>query len=298
MKPEHYFNTFILCLVVALGVGYWQTSVTPEPIVAPEEDSTVSVTFNLNEDLIKARSVLVVDMVSDQVIFSNNATVPYPLASLSKIVASLVALENLEEQVVIITPESITQSGDKGLLVGEEWSIPELVQFMLVTSSNDAAYAIASSIGQEGEPVTQNFIRLMNVYVRNLGMADTYFLSPTGLDDDMYGVTGYGTAYDMYELMDIATSRFPEIFMASSQSSDWFTSEDNFVHEAKNTNTVVHNIPSLMFSKTGYTDESGGNLMFMFEYGPHHPIGVVILGSTFQGRFDDALTIINAFSTE
>jgi len=299
MKTEHYFNTFVLCLVLALGVGYWHSNVIPKDVPEKiEEIVETEIIFDLDSELLEARSVLVVDMKKNEILFSQNTTVPYPLASLSKIVASLVALEEMQQESIIITLESIIQSGDKGLLVGEEWGIDELVQFMLITSSNDAAYAIASSVGQEGEPVTQNFTRMMNRYVRNLGMSDTYFLGPTGLDDDFYGVTGYGTANDIYALMKLATYTFPEVFLSSSMSNDWFTSRDNFVHQAKNTNTVVKNIPSLIFSKTGYTDGAGGNLAFMFEYGPHYPIGVVILGSTFDGRFDDAMTIIQSFQSE
>jgi D-alanyl-D-alanine carboxypeptidase len=299
MKPEYYFNAFVLCLVIALGVGYWHSNTLPiEIIEEPEETVDTKIVFDLDPVLLGAKGVLVVDMKNDEILFSQNATVPYPLASLSKIVASLVALEDIPQEPITITRESIVQSGDKGLRVGEQWDIDELVQFMLVTSSNDAAYAIASSVGQDDEPITQNFTRMMNTYVRNLGMSDTYFLSPTGLDDDFYGVTGYGTAHDIYALMNLATSMFPEVFLSSSMSDDWFTSRDNFVHKAKNTNTVADNIPSLIFSKTGYTDDAGGNLAFMFEYGPHHPIGVIILSSTFEGRFDDALTIIQSFQSK
>ncbi len=299
MNIEHYFNAFVLCLVVALGLGYWQTSILQKDVSEDIIDIVESkIVFDLDVSLLEAKSILVIDMKNDEVLFSKSNTVPYPLASLSKIVSSLVALEKIPQEPIIITRESIVQLGDKGLRVGEKWDINELVQFMLITSSNDAAYAIASSVGNEDEPVIQNFTRMMNTYVRDLGMSDTYFLGPTGLDDDTYGVTGYGTANDIYALMHLATYTFPEIFLSSSMPKDWFTSRDNFVHEAKNTNTVAKNIPSLIFSKTGYTDDSGGNLAFMFEYGPHHPIGVVILGSTFQGRFDDAMNIIRAFQSE
>lgn len=293
MKADHYFNAFVLCLVVVLGVGYWhgRQPSTDDVVVEIEEESEI--TLDLETEL-EAQGVLVVDMNKNKILMSENTTIPYPLASLSKIVVALVALEELQDDTVVITRESIVQSGDKGLRVGEKWSVPELVQFMLITSSNDAAYAIASSVAHEDEPVTQNFTRMMNAYVRDLGMTDTYFLGPTGLDDDFYGVTGYGTARDMYMLMRVAVEKFPDIFLSSSQVHDWFTSEDNVTHQAENTNTVADVIPSLMFSKTGYTDDAGGNLVFMFEHGPHYPIGVVILGSTFNGRFDDALSLIRS----
>lgn len=293
MKTEHYFNTFVLCFVLLLGFGYWY-GVRPVDEVEPASvEESSNITFNFDGDF-GAEGVLVVDMNENKILFGQNTTIPYPLASLSKIVVALVALEGLHDQSIIITHESIVQSGDKGLRVGEKWSVPELVQFMLVTSSNDAAYAIASSVAQEGEPVTQNFTRMMNSYVRNLGMTDTYFLGPTGLDDDFYGVTGYGTTRDMYTLMRLALQKFPEIFLSSSQTKDYFTSQDNFVHQAENTNVIADRIPSLIFSKTGYTDDAGGNLVFMFEHGPHYPIGAVILGSSFSGRFDDAMSIVEA----
>lgn len=303
MKPENYFNTFVVCFILALGISYWQIYIIPQNVekmveqnIPHEEKSGIK--FNLDESAIEAQSLIIVDMSTDEVLFSRNATVPYPLASLAKIVSSLVALDNFPQSSILITQEAIEQSGDKGLRAGENWDITELVKFMLITSSNDAAYAIASSVGQEGEPVTQNFIRLMNSYVRKLGMSDTYFLSSTGLDDSLYGVTGFGTAKDMYQLMSLAQEKFPDVFSSSSQDRDWFVSENTVVYEAVNTNTVAKIIPSLLFSKTGYTNKTGGNLMFTFEYGPHHPIGVVILGSTFEGRFKDAMTVVHSFSTE
>lgn len=299
METSRYFYGIALLLAAIVWVGYWHSELatkddlvqaTPVVIDAPQEQ----ITFNIKPEDLEAESVLVVDMVRDKVLFEKNADEPRPLASLSKIVTAIVAMRNFPLDTVAITKEALSQTGEYGLREGEVWDMRELVQFMLVVSSNDAAYAIATHTDRErASPVP--FIQMMNVYVGGRGLTDTYFLDSTGLDD-VYGVTGYGTARDVFKLMQIAMKELPEIFHISSEARDQFISRDGYVHTAVNTNILAEEIPSLIFSKTGYTQKTGGNLVFIFEHGPHYPIGVVILGSSFNGRFEDARKIIHSFA--
>jgi len=298
VKKIHYICGGITLVIIILGVGYWYNSAQNSKLVyktRAESREQVSqkeeITLLLTASDLEAKSALVVDLVDDRVLFEKDSTTPYPLASLSKIVTALVALTYFPLDSVSITRQALSQIGDYGLYVDELWHMRDLVEFMLVVSSNDAAYAIATHI--DVSPLS--FIQLMNTYVQEQGFHEMYFLDSTGLDD-AYGVTGFGTARDVLALMRIATEKFPEIFLMSAEPRDQFISENNIIHTAVNTNVLADKIPGLTFSKTGYTEKTGGNVAFIFEYGPQHPIGVVILGSSYQGRFDDAETIIHSFT--
>ncbi|MBP6925566.1 MAG: D-alanyl-D-alanine carboxypeptidase [Candidatus Pacebacteria bacterium] len=303
-NQHHYINALVLACALALGFGYVQDLNTQRELKEQEirvqddlrnmmrEKRQQELSVKLGE--LQAEAVYVVDMKNDEVLFGRQETTLYPLASLAKMVTSLVALDNFPVDTVTITAESLAQSGDKGLVLGETWDVAELMKFMLMTSSNDAAHALAVSLGED----TRNFIFLMNRYVQNRGLDDMYFLSPTGLDDDVYGVTGYGTARSIYEVMKISYQEYPDIFRVTAAPQGYFTSQSGTVHRGVNTNTVIGTIPGVVFSKTGYTNDAGGSLAFIFEAGPHHPIGVVILGSTFYGRFDDAQKIVSAILYE
>lgn len=252
--------------------------------------------INIQPDDIQAQSVFVIDTKTHTILFEKNANIPYPLASLVKIVTAWVVLENFPHHRVTLDEDDIALEGDRGLIAGKTWNIQELVSFMLMTSSNDAAHAIASSLpGYTDDTASQQeFVRMMNELVQSYGITTTYFLSPTGLDDQ-YGVTGYGTARDIAKILMITEKKYPEIFSQSSLVRSSFYDISGELYHAENTNIVANGIPSLMISKTGFTSLSGGNLAFMFEYGPQYPIAIVILGSTFQGRFDDARKIIESF---
>jgi D-alanyl-D-alanine carboxypeptidase len=303
-NQHHYINALVLACALVLGFGYVQDlniqRELKEQEIRVQDDLRNMMQEKRQQELSKkladlqAEAVYVVDMKNDEVLFARRETTLYPLASLAKMVTSLVALDNFPVETITITAESIAQSGDKGLVLGEKWDVPELMKFMLMTSSNDAAHALAVSLGED----TRNFIFLMNRYVQQRGLDDMYFLSPTGLDDDVYGVTGYGTARSIYEVMKISYQEYSDIFRPTAALEGYFTSQDGRVHRGINTNTVIGTIPGLVFSKTGYTNDAGGSLAFIFEAGPHHPIGVVILGSTFYGRFDDAQKIVSAILYE
>ena len=106
-----------------------------------------------------ADSAIVFDVRMNKILFSKNAEERLPLASLTKLMTALVAVSNASENnVVVISPQAIKSEGDSGLRVGERWVLRKLVDFLLTTSSNDGASALALSFGTE-----KNFVNLMNI---------------------------------------------------------------------------------------------------------------------------------------
>ena len=121
------------------------------------------------------------------------------------------------------------------------------------------------------------------------------YTNPTGLDDEVPG--GLGTAEDTAMLLTYIWEQQPEVLAHTNELEKEFVSLDEFVHIAENTNERVYSIPGLLGGKTGYTDKAGGNLAVIYDAGFDHPITVVVLGSTLDGRFDDVETLVDTTYT-
>ena len=248
-----------------------------------------------------AKAVYVYDVRTKTVLFAKNENVRLPLASLAKVKSALVARDvSPLYGTLTISKEALAAEGDSGLLQDEKWSLDNLLNFSLVTSSNDGVRAIALSLGAlsragaSSEEIIDDFVGEMNQKARELGLKNTYFWNETGLDQSNVKGGAYGTARDMNALLEYILTHYPELFAATRETTTTLQSLDNHSHIAKNTNDIVAEIPGLLASKTGFTDTAGGNLVIVFDPELGRPIIVSILGSTEQGRFEDARLLVNA----
>lgn len=232
--------------------------------------------------VIQAEYVLVQDLSTDEILFEKNADEVAPLASLIKILTALAALEQLPGTPIYVSDAAIAQVGDVGLRAGEVWDTDDLVRMMFIASSNDAAYAVASREASSVYPLA--YLRSMHGIAERVGAHSLYTFSPSGLDYEDDSASAFGSARDVMQLMEYGLERYPKIFHESVRVHERLGSAVDLA----NTNIALASIPNIVFSKTGYTDAAGGNLAFVFELAPGHPIGVVIMGSTFEGRFNDA----------
>jgi D-alanyl-D-alanine carboxypeptidase len=250
---------------------------------------------------ISAKSAFVWDIAEHKKLFGKSEYERLPLASITKIMMALVAHESFPENTVVtILPEDLREDGDHGLRVGERWKIGDLISFALVSSSNDAASAIASIGAISGIPektstqVKSEFIERMNAKARSIGLLDTTFSNETGLDIASYQSGAYGTARDMAMLYEYVWRKYPDLFSATSKPEISLTSSSGIVHHVANTNDTVGNIPGIIGSKTGYTDLAGGNLVIITDIGIARPIVISVLGSTREQRFVDVETLRQA----
>mgnify|MGYP001567642280 CR=1 FL=1 len=246
-----------------------------------------------------AHAAYVFDAERGVPLFALHENVQLPLASLTKIMTALVAIETGEpDDTITVTGDAIALEGDQGLRQWEKWRLGDLIDLMLLSSSNDGAHAIASAVGAtEGTladaDIGNAFVRAMNQKARALSLTQTYFLNESGLDVNE-GVSGaYGSARDVARLLEYVIMRHPEIIEATRYKM-LETASLKERHTAKNTNQFVENIPGLIASKTGFTDLAGGNLAIAFDAGLSHPVIVVVLGSTEKERFTDAGILIDA----
>jgi D-alanyl-D-alanine carboxypeptidase len=161
------------------------------------------------------------------------------------------------------------------------------LDFTLAVSSNDGAVAIANTASNE-------FVKKMNDKARELGLTSMQFFNSTGLDESMSKSGGYGSSIDVAKLFAYTLKAHPDIFAATRYAKFNTTSIDGFSHTAINTDAEINNIPGIIGSKTGYSDLAGGNLAVIYDAGVNYPIIVVVLGSTYTGRFEDMGALIHA----
>lgn len=245
--------------------------------------------------VIEARAAFVFDLKKRAVLFARNENEKLPLASVTKLMTALVARENLSEGVVVtLTGEDISVEGDSGLRVGERWRVGDLLSVMLLISSNDAAHAVATFVGGDGQPNTDaknaraKFVSMMNEKALVLGLAQTQFFNESGLDiDASMQAGGYGSAHDVALIFAELWGKYPETIEVTARKDARIISQDDIAHILPNTNEIVGKISGLVASKTGYTALAGGNLAIIFDRGIGDPVVAVVLGSTYKGRFDD-----------
>lgn len=245
--------------------------------------------------VISAKSVFVYDMKSRKAFFEKDADAPRPLASLTKLMTAATALSLIPETTFItISDDALNEEGDTGLRSREEWLLRDLLKVMLIESSNDAAYAVSSSVGAIAKEINDKktgrdfFIKQMNTQARALKLSRTSFLNETGLDVNDKIAGAVGSAKEAALLLAAVLAKSPLIFSATKWGELTFENSKGNSHTAKNTNKDTDKFPLLLASKTGYTDLAGGNLLIAFDAGFNHPIIISVLGSTLEGRFTDA----------
>ncbi len=294
-----------LILGITFGSLWWFSPVRGQ--VA--EDQTTRPTVNLSdveptdesiqlEDIsLKATAAYVWDVRGQRALYKKNEKETLPLASITKLMTALVTHELISEQTDVALPlTAIRQEGASGLVAGETLTIEELNYLALVSSSNDAAFALANTAGAllgDRDPA-QQFIAAMNIRASELQLDSLAFANTTGLDLNSSTPGGVGSAKDISFLLEYIIEEYPELIEITQQPVTRVYNSVGMYHDAENTNAIVNRIPNLLASKTGYTDLAGGNLTVAFNLGLDRPIIVTVLGSTRDARFTDVLTLIEA----
>jgi len=273
------------------------------------ENETINATTSSNAPFsalrITGKSAYVWDVSNQKALYKKNESQVLPLASVTKLMTALVAQEILDtKEPITIDSLSIKQDGDSGLREGEVFDRLTLSDLVLMSSSNDGAFALASAAGNVLVPEkgADAFVRAMNVRAKEIGLSETNYKNPTGLDISENESGANGSARDMAFLMEYIVQNQPDILSFTTEHTMRIKSENGEYHNAENTNVYTNKIPGLIGSKTGYTRLAGGNLVIAFNVGLDRPIIAVVLGSTQQERFTDILKLVketqNYVSTE
>lgn len=231
----------------------------------------------VKEPFIAANHVILVDQESKIPLYEKQPHERVAMASTTKIATAMVALEEYDINETITASESATSVIGSAVTfrAGEQVTIEQLLHGLLIVSGNDAALLLAEHLGN-GD--TSMFVRRMNELAKRLGMDDTYFYDPAGLNDQ-----GYSTASDMAKLMSYAINNktLAKIIHLGEYE---YTSPEGYLHVFKNSNRLV--TPEMLYNgiiggKTGYTPKTtaggaGHCLITAAERNGHRLIAIVL----------------------
>ena len=205
---------------------------------------------------LSARSIVVVDAHTGRIIYAKNEGLKLFPASTTKIMTAVIALENYSPE-EIFTVGKIKKNGQAiGLLPGEKITVKNLLYGLLVASGNDAAQVLADNFpGQDG-----NFVAAMNRKAQELGLTNTHFENPAGLDHSEH----YSTALSLAKLSLYALKNplFAEI--VATPKITIFDIRGKISHKLTNLNELVGKESGVLGVKTGWTQEAGECLVTYF----------------------------------
>lgn len=224
---------------------------------------------------VSAKSALIVDLTTDEVLFEQNPREKLPTASTVKILTAAVALEHLKPSTVISVSDTAAKVGEDfmGLTPHEKLTLEELLYGLLLPSGNDAAQAIAEGVAG----TSSRFVDLMNAKAQVLGATDSKFVNSSGLEGDG---EHHSTANDMAIISKYAWENFGEFrrIVGTKYYEIPYTPEHKYFYLENQTN-LLGTYPGVRGIKPGFTPEAGLCLVTIAENGGHTILGVV-LGST------------------
>lgn len=312
MSKNNLFITIIFSLSVALVISVWTgVNINSERLVSPQLLS--SKTIGLNQwfpksvlgansamPYVTANSAIFLETRSGRVLYSKNEKNRLPIASLVKVMTAVVALEhkNLEDK-FLVSQRAADIEPDKMLLIaGETLTLKELLYGVFLVSANDAAEVIAENtlideeftFDQKGSSVArQRFISLMNAKAKQLGMLDTYFANPTGLDADENN--SYSTAYDLSLLTRYAVRNYPFLIdITKTEHIILPITQKHQDYDMYSGINLLSTYPGVMGFKTGYTPQAGLTLITLARIDNLEVIGV-LLNSAY--RRDEAKELLD-----
>lgn len=210
---------------------------------------------------ITAQSAIVVDAQTGNILFEKNANEKMAPASVAKILTALVASEkmdinsriNVSEKTADMEPNKIV------LTPGEKIRLEDLLYGLMMVSANDAAEVIAENYpgGRKA------FVNALNKKVQNLGLKDTQYKNPSGLDEEGF----YATVYDMATIVNYCIHNKPEILKYAGTTNYIIPATEgiNNGHPFSHISQLLNAYPYMIASKPGFTDNAGNTLLGVAE---------------------------------
>lgn len=228
----------------------------------------------------KVKSAYLTDQLTGAVLYAKNECERLPIASVTKIMTSLLVFEAIEnskisyEETVTVSETAAKMGGSQVYLeVGEQMSVKDLIKSMMIASANDATVALAEHIAGSVE----TFVAMMNNKASALGMKDTAFKNPHGLDEEGH----YSSAKDVA----IMTRQLLTHDEATEFTTVWMDTIRDGAFGLSNTNKLIKYYSGATGMKTGFTNSAGFCLSGTAMRDGLHLIAVVLGGETSSDRF-------------
>jgi serine-type D-Ala-D-Ala carboxypeptidase (penicillin-binding protein 5/6) len=229
---------------------------------------------------ITAESAFFIDTKSGTVLFEKNSHKKMPVASLGKIMTAIITMENLtlDEEIEIKQRHADMEPDKMYLIAGDKLTVRDLLNGIFLVSANDAAEALADSATGRRE----EFINLMNSKAKMLGMNNTHFINPTGLEEDDPEKEGqliaqYSTAYDVALMSRYAISKWPSLVEISSKPQILIPQTSTHqAYDLYNGINLVTTYSGVVGFKTGYTPSAGLTLVTLARKDGYEVLGVIL----------------------
>ena len=275
----------MLSTIIVIFVSEKQNHValqTSKQNVANSEENKNS--NKINNPELNARIALIYDRASGRIIYEKNGNKQTPMASTTKILTAIVTLENadLKETVTIESKAAGIGGSRLGLKKNDKITVNDLLYGLMLRSGNDAAVALAIHVGGSIE----GFADMMNKKAEELGLTNSHFVVPHGLDNEGH----YTTAYELAKMADYALNipKFKEI--VSNKSATIYI--NGYPKAINNTNKLLGSVSGVYGVKTGFTNGAGRCLVSSCKRGELDIITVIIGADTNNQRTADTKELI------
>ena len=233
---------------------------------------------------INSRAYVVIDRKSNTVLVGKNENQKKKMASTTKIMTALVVIEhtNLSDTVEISKKSASTGGSRLGLKAGDKITVCDLLYGLMMRSGNDAAVALAEYVAGS----ISSFADLMNEKANSLGLSNTHFVTPHGLDEDEH----YTTAYELALLSNYAMNN--EIFAKIVGTKNYTITINGYPKALTNTNELLGVLNGVYGIKTGFTNGANRCLVTCCKRSDLDIICVVLGADTKKFRTTDSIKLI------
>ena len=256
---------------------------TPAPVIKFNKISE-----EVLEPKITAKSALVLDFETGDILYNKNALDRHQLASITKILTAMVVIDEYKfgnNKYLSMTQTAFDTYGGNSLKVDEKFTVEDILKASLMVSSNDATELLAENFGG-----VENFVVKMNTKTKDLNMQNSYFVNSHGLDQKP--TSNYSTASDIMKLTQNLYDKYPDLIEILKQKEVNISSQSGQTVKLGNTNEMLGVDTNMLFGKTGLTDEAGETFASVVLI-KNRAVGIVVLESEIGGyRFQDTKNLI------
>ncbi|MGE5654089.1 MAG: D-alanyl-D-alanine carboxypeptidase family protein [Bacillota bacterium] len=268
-------SLLVVTLVISIAGVAWANDSVPNTVTTAPPALQV-----------QTPSALLMDAGTGTILFTKNEHDKRPIASMTKIMTMLLAMEAVDQGRVKLSDKVTTSRNASGmggstifLETGETLPLEEMMTGIAVNSANDAAVAVAEFIAGSEEA----FVELMNIRAKELGMTDTTFKNPHGLHEDGHISSAYDVAIMSRELL-----RHPKIH---EWMTIWTGKTRNY--NLENTNRLIHDYPGADGLKTGFVEESLHCVSATAKRNDLRLVAVLIAAPTSAVRWNEATKMLD-----
>lgn len=281
------FFTFLIIVIQLVSPSFCDDTNEEETIsVNSELISTLTNSTNTkNIPEINSRACVVIDRATNTILYGKNEKTVRKMASTTKIMTATIIIENcnLDETIEVSKKAAGTGGSRLGLKTGDKITIRDLLYGLMLCSGNDAAVALAEYAGGD----INGFCKLMNEKAVQLGLSNTHFETPHGLDADSH----YTTAYELAILSNYALNN--KTFSKIVGTKNYTVIINGYPKDLSNTNELLGNLYGVYGIKTGFTNGANRCLVSACKRNDLDIICVVLGADTKNFRTSDSIKLIN-----